>query len=54
MLAVVFNSLPVLLLVEGGLFATLAFGVRLSRRVQDRRGAEVAIRDGMDEEQATA
>lgn len=34
MLAVLFNSLPITLLVEGGLFATLAVGVRLSRRVR--------------------
>jgi hypothetical protein len=50
MLAVVFNSLPFLLLVEGGLFATLAFGVRLSRRGLDRRPVEVAIRDELDRE----
>lgn len=36
MLAVLFNSLPITLLVEGGLFATLAVGVRLCRKVLRR------------------
>jgi hypothetical protein len=36
MLAVLFNSLPITLLVEGGLFAALAVAVRLSRRVRRR------------------
>jgi len=36
MLAVLFDSLPVTLLVEGGLFATLALSVRLSRKVRRR------------------
>jgi hypothetical protein len=34
MLAVLFNSLPITLLVEGGLFATLAVGIRLSRKAR--------------------
>jgi hypothetical protein len=34
MVAVIFNSLPITLLVEGGLFVTLAVGVRLSRKVR--------------------
>ena len=33
MLAAIFNNLPVTLLVEGGIFLTLAVGVRLGRRV---------------------
>lgn len=36
MLAVLFDSLPITLLVEGGLFATLAVGVRLGRKVLRR------------------
>ncbi len=36
MLAVLFNSLPITLLVEGGLFVTLAVGVRLGRKVLRR------------------
>lgn len=32
MLAALFNSLPVTLLVEGGLFLALALGVRLGRK----------------------
>jgi hypothetical protein len=36
MLAVLFNSLPITLLVEGGLFATLALGVRLSRKTRQK------------------
>jgi len=32
MLAALFNSLPVTLLVEGGLFLALAVGVRLGRK----------------------
>ena len=36
MLAVLFNSLPITLLVEGGLFAILAVGVRLGRKVLRR------------------
>jgi len=33
MFAALFNSLPITLLVEGGIFLTLAVGVRLGRRV---------------------
>ena len=36
MLAVLFNSLPITLLIEGGLFATLAVGVRLGRKARRR------------------
>jgi len=36
MLAVLFDSLPITLLVEGGLFATLAVGVRLTRKVRQK------------------
>ena len=34
MLAVLFNSLPVTLLVEGGLFAALAVGMRITRKLR--------------------
>ena len=37
MIATVMQSLPVTLLVEGGIFVTLAVGLRLSRRDAARR-----------------
>jgi len=36
MLAALFNSLPVTLLVEGGLFLALAVGVRLGRKARPK------------------
>ncbi|MHC4578690.1 MAG: hypothetical protein ACYTED_14935 [Planctomycetota bacterium] len=33
MLIALFNNFPVILLIEGGIFVTLAIGVRLGRRV---------------------